>query len=370
MARKKIAVNIARQQIFTKGHEYGLLHCTNNYDATISLVGSAFKARDIKNPFTYQERASILDVWYKGRGAAHAIRPLRDQLYNNAKWNQSVQETVNQALAEQWGLTPKDCDITIVGSDRDATTWYLKAFPQWGRDLLDPDPRFVGLAATHLRRRLWEGANPRSWEELPDITKNFLELWAATDAYADMVAEYEWLKSYWEKHNGPYGMVAKTVDATIVQSGHVLVVKRARRPGKNLVAVPGGFVKQHQTMLDALVEEVVEETGLLLAEGKRAKEITKAKLLGSIVAQREFDHPDRDFRGRIFTTNYLIRLDDTQPLPNVSGQLVPMGELGGGVEQETSDAWFMSLDEARSKSHIWYGDHHGMLDTMLGLIRD
>lgn len=369
MARTKIAVNIGRQHIFTKGHEYGLQHCTDNYDATISLVGSAFKARDVKNPFTYEERASILDVWYKNRGAAHAIRPLRDQVYNNAKWIQSVQETVHQTLIDHWDLNPKNCDVTIVGSDRDATTWYLKAFPQWNRDLIDPDPRFIGLAATQLRTQLWEGMSHRYWDEVPDVTKNFLDLWTATDAYRDMIEEYEFLRHYWAQHKGPYGMVAKTVDATIVQSGHVLVVKRAMRPGKNLVAVPGGFVKRHQTMLDALADEIVEETGLLLAEGKRAKDITKAKLLGSIVAQREFDHPDRDFRGRIFTTNYLIRLDDTQPLPQVSGQLVPVGEEHAGA-QETSHAWFMELNEARSQSHIWYGDHHGMLDTMLGLIKD
>lgn len=370
MAKARLAVHIGRQHIFTKGHEYGLRHCTEKYDGTIMLVGSAFKARDIKNPFTYEERAALLDVWFQDRRAPHAILPLRDQLYNNAKWIQSVQEAVNKAVKERFGLRPDQAQITLVGSDRDASTWYLKAFPQWGRDLIEPDPRFIGLAATQLRNRMWEGLDHRGWDEIPDLTKNVLDLWRATHHYADLVEEYEFLRHYWAQHKGAYPQVAKTVDATIVQSGHVLVIRRAMRPGKNLVAVPGGFVKDNQTMLEALAEEIVEESGLLLAEGKRAREITKAKLLGSIVAQREFDHPDRDFRCRMYTTNYLIRLDDTMPLPEVKGQKVPVGEFGGGVLQETSDAWFMPLDEARSQSHIWYGDHHPMLDTMLGLIKD
>ncbi|MCR2346213.1 NUDIX domain-containing protein, partial [Salmonella enterica] len=65
-----------------------------------------------------------------------------------------------------------------------------------------------------------------------------------------------------------------TSDACIIQSGHVLVIRRGALPGKGLIALPGGFVKSKQTLLMAAIIEAIEETGLKLADGKRWKEIT------------------------------------------------------------------------------------------------
>jgi len=364
--KTKVAVYIGRMQLHHLGHDYVLQHCVKNYDVTVVLVGSAFKARDIKNPFTYQERASILDVWFKDLRAAHFILPLKDQTYNNPKWIQSVQEAVNTAT-QQLGLSMNQVDVTIVGSDRDNSTWYLKAFPQWNRDLIDQNPNFLGLAATQLRERLWMGVDHSDWSEISDLTKSFLSLWKGSDSYADLVEDYDWLRRYWAQWKGPHAPVFKTVDATVIQSGHVLTITRAMRPGKGQVAVPGGFVKPHQTLLDAVIEELIDETGIRLAEGKRWREITEQTLIGSIVAQREFDAPDRDMRGRMFTTNFLFQLDDTKPLPEVSGQLVPVGDEHAG-QQETVSADWRPISSARAQSEMWYGDHHGMFDTMLGLV--
>jgi bifunctional NMN adenylyltransferase/nudix hydrolase len=93
-------------------------------------------------------------------------------------------------------------------------------------------------------------------------------------------------------------------------------------------------------------------------------------LMGAIKESRNFDHPQRSLRGRTFTTNFLFRLDDTKPLPHVSGQYVPIGEPGGGVDIETSNAFWMPISEARARTHIWFEDHHAQQDTMLGLIKD
>lgn len=368
--RIKIAVHIARQQIFTKGHEYGLRHCIDNYDLTVVLVGSAFKAPDIDDPFTFQNRAAILDVWFGEQGnPQHAILPLKDQPYNDSKWMQSVQELVAQAVQDKFGIRHNEVDISIVGADRDASTWYLKAFPQWKLDLIPPHPDYMGLSATQMRKRLFEGLDHRDWPEIPLITKSFLDMWRSTDVYRTLVEEYDFIRHYRAQWRGPHEPAFKTVDATVIQSGHVLVVERALLPGKGLIAEPGGFVKPHQRLEDAVIDELMGETGLLLTEGKNAVEITQRMLKGAIQAIREFDHPKHDLRGRFFTTNFLFRLDDTKPLPKVNGQFIPLDEPGGGKIVETKRAFWMPISDARRDSHIWYGKHHGMLDTMLGLVR-
>ncbi|GAB1718178.1 MAG: NUDIX hydrolase [Nitrobacter sp.] len=52
------------------------------------------------------------------------------------------------------------------------------------------------------------------------------------------------------------------VSAAIFRDGKVLLVRRARPPGKGLHSLPGGRVEFGETMTTALHREVAEETGL------------------------------------------------------------------------------------------------------------
>jgi 8-oxo-dGTP diphosphatase len=54
------------------------------------------------------------------------------------------------------------------------------------------------------------------------------------------------------------------VSAAIVRAGQVLVVRRAREPAKGLFSLPGGVVEIGETLTQALVREVREETNLLV----------------------------------------------------------------------------------------------------------
>jgi ADP-ribose pyrophosphatase YjhB (NUDIX family) len=55
------------------------------------------------------------------------------------------------------------------------------------------------------------------------------------------------------------------VSAAIVRDGKVLVVQRARPPAGGLFSLPGGVVEIGETLTEALVREVREETGLVIA---------------------------------------------------------------------------------------------------------
>jgi ADP-ribose pyrophosphatase YjhB (NUDIX family) len=52
------------------------------------------------------------------------------------------------------------------------------------------------------------------------------------------------------------------VSAAVIRDGKVLVVRRARKPAQNLYSLPGGAVELGETMHDAILREVREETQL------------------------------------------------------------------------------------------------------------
>jgi ADP-ribose pyrophosphatase YjhB (NUDIX family) len=52
------------------------------------------------------------------------------------------------------------------------------------------------------------------------------------------------------------------VSAAIVRDGRILLVRRARAPGRGLYSLPGGVVEAGETLHQAVVREVYEETGL------------------------------------------------------------------------------------------------------------
>lgn len=389
MAIKDVTVYIGRFNPFHLGHAYVLEQALKTSKLVIVLIGSAGQARSPKNPFTFNERKEMIESWQvsarvgfdpKSALTNLVILPVRDVASNNL-WIKSVQHTVKAAItqfcrARETILT----DVFITGSDRDDSTWYLNAFPQWKQDLvsaLGHEPgRRADLSATSVREVLYtsdlcEGSIESLENKLPFTTRQFIRRFIEKNpAELDRLrVEYAFIqksKKAWEA--APYPVTFNTADAVIIQSGHVLVVRRGNQPGLGLLALPGGYVNQKERIKDAAIREAVEETGIKLAEGKKADEITERMLRGAIRDYEIFDDPGRSERGRIITVAYLIRLDDEKPLPKVAGQNVPYYESNGKEEVETLEAFWLPLDRALEETHLWFEDHHQILSWAVSQI--
>lgn len=57
------------------------------------------------------------------------------------------------------------------------------------------------------------------------------------------------------------------VGALVIKNGKVLLVKRDRQPAKDQWAVPGGKVNLGETLQQAAVREIFEETGISIIPG-------------------------------------------------------------------------------------------------------
>jgi bifunctional NMN adenylyltransferase/nudix hydrolase len=161
---------------------------------------------------------------------------------------------------------------------------------------------------------------------MPSSVQAQLADFLTTDGYHTVKAEQDFAKKYQQAWaSAPYAPTFVTVDAVVVQSGHVLLVQRKAHPGKGLWALPGGFLDQGEKLIDACIRELREETRL---------KVPTPVLKGSIKNQQVFDDPYRSARGRTITQAFYIELEPNKELPKVKGsddakyaRWVPMAEL-------------------------------------------
>lgn len=129
------------------------------------------------------------------------------------------------------------------------------------------------------------------------------------------------------------------VGAVVLHADCVLLVRRAKAPLEGEWSLPGGAVELGETLEEAIVREVAEETGLTVEP---------------IQVLKAFDHIDRDSGGRIRFHYVLVDfLCSVQPGSDDGGQEKRNGgaEAGDGALQagsDVSDARWVPLDGLRT----------------------
>jgi len=321
MSMFKYCVCIGRFQPFHNAHHELVKEALNHGEIVLIVIGSAYKARNIQNPWTAEEREEMIRSALTDEEKARVkFFYVRDYFYTNNRWLTEVQRIISEATD---GVD--DDQICDIGE----TSW----FPQW---------KFIKmrkldhmLRATDIRRLYFTHDNAYKANVSTPVAI-YLETFKTTPAFKTLKEEYEHIKNYRASWDGaPFPPTFVTVDCIVIRSGHVLVVRRKGSPGRGLIALPGGFLNQKETIREGALRELKEETGI---------KVSKELLDSSIIEEKVFDYPERSLRGRTITHAFLIDLGGG-PLPIVKGS------------GDTDKAWWMSLSDLATREAEFFEDH-------------
>jgi bifunctional NMN adenylyltransferase/nudix hydrolase len=343
-------VFVGRFSPFHLGHKAVIDAALEKAKEVIVVVGSSFAARNIRNPFTFEERKAMIKSVYSQDCVK--VVPVADYPYDDNKWIAAVQNVVHGAIATSgWKDYPPK--IGLIGHEKDGTSYYLKIFPTWDNVSV---PNVDGINATDVRVKMFDfgvyrGVAPCEPDLVPEETKYVIDDIVREHAHKEwgrLVQEYQMIQKYKEAWKAaPFPPTFMTVDAVVVQSGHVLVVKRGAMPGKGLWALPGGFLNQDEKMLDGAIRELKEETKI---------KVPVPVLKGSIKSSHTFDAPHRSQRGRTITQAFFIDLGFDDKLPKVKGS------------DDAEHATWMSLNEVVKQRDRFFEDHVNIIDFFVPIL--
>lgn len=344
---------IGRFQPFHQGHLSVVRQGLSEAERVIVLIGSAHRPRNIRDPWTFEERAEMIRSAVGQQDAERVIAaPLMDVLYNDELWVRNVHATVQGLVTAHHAARHREPSIGLIGHSKDHSSYYLKLFPCW-------DSVMAGsldeLNATRIREALFSPDDDQAGVAylnsatgtavLPPPVNRQLLSFVEGEAYRHIRQEQAFITDYkagWA--HAPYAPTFVTVDAVVVQSGHVLLITRKAFPGKGQLALPGGFIQADERLAEAMLRELREETRL---------KVPGPVLKGSIRRQEVFDNPYRSTRGRTITHAFYVELSPDTNLPKVKG---------GDDARHAQWLPLASLDPRRM-----YEDHYDIIQEMVGL---
>lgn len=347
MKKYDVLVYIGRFSPVHNGHIETIKLAAKLCKKLIIIIGSSHGPRTIKNPWTYEERTNFIydavdhindiDV----DSIELATVPVVDYMYNDERWATNIQNIVNR------GSIGHNGKIGIIGHEKDESSFYLDMFPQWEKHLINAfktDDTVIN--GTDIRNAFFNGQIEKYVDYLPYPV--YLDLYTKYNypSFVELRTEKLYIDDYKQQFSKlPYPPIFVTTDAVVVQSGHVLMVKRRSYPGKGLWALPGGFVNAEtdRSLVHAMLRELREETKL---------KVPDKVLEGSIVNNRVFDAVGRSLRGRTITHAYYIKLKDGK-LPAVKGS------------DDAEKAKFVPLNEIKREN--CFEDHYEIISYFTGI---
>ncbi|MEQ8308074.1 MAG: bifunctional nicotinamide-nucleotide adenylyltransferase/Nudix hydroxylase [Hoeflea sp.] len=346
---------IGRFQPLHVGHQRVIDAALETAKNVIVLVGSASSARSVRNPFTFEERKKMISQTYPSETGYEKrlhILPLDDTSSDN-RWKEQVQRQVSRVIeldidAKLHGHASRQ--VGLIGYAKDHSTYYLRMFPQWGSVSVPPEG--MPLSATDIRHAYFKQMPEIHSRWLSEPVVNFMEEFTRSVDYVTIQTDAAYIRVYkksWE--TAPFPPVFVTVDSLCVQSGHVLLVQRGGQPGKDLWALPGGFINVDEPLIDSAVRELREETQIEDHIGR----IPPAKIKNFIREDltKVFDDPHRSSRGRTITHVFFYEFPDQKDLFKVT------------AADDAKDTRWVPFGELRQSE--MFEDHYLILEDMLNL---
>jgi len=331
-----LAVVIGRFQPVHLGHMKLFTAAGKIAKHRLILVGSSWIARDIKNPFSYDERVAMIERAVTPLDKVFHYAPIVDDLYNDQRWVAEVQQAINKEL---WPFikTKQEARVVIVGHYKDESSYYLNMFPQYDFHEIK-QAHFT--SGTEVRQQLFY--SQASIDDLvPPLVNQYINDWKDrfSDIYKSLCEEWKFLNDYKSQFASlKYPPIFVTTDAVVICDGHILLVKRRSHPGKGLWALPGGFLGQNETIEHSMIRELVEETQLA------SEEVLESCLKSTHV----FDAPGRSLRGRTITHAGLFLLMSPGHLPYIKGS------------DDAEVAKWVPISDFYNMSEQLFEDHHSI----------
>lgn len=351
MEKYDVAIYIGRFQPFHNGH-LEVIKTTLDQIAKrcIVLIGSASGPPSFKNPFTYQERAFMIRGALDDLMERVTVYPVDDFFYDEKLWALTVKNIVNQDAGNR-------STKVLVGHYRDDSSYYLRQFTDWKfRSVTQVGD--LKLSSTQIRTEMIKNPSsaPREWgdkelgnydwkNKIPSfVARWLLSDYTKTERFKDVCDEYHYAENYkaqWAK--APYPPTFITADCVVCVCRHIALVKRGGPLGRNLWALPGGFVKSNEACSETAKRELMEETGLRIDEDDiREYEI--------------FDFPNRSLRGRTITIGYYAT-------PALAATSHSLPDLFAG--DDAVDARWFSVAAIYNMREQLFEDHFHIIDHFL-----
>lgn len=339
MSNKKYQtlVLIGRFQPFHNAHLEIVKRATALCEQLLIITGSAKQPRTYKNPFTSWERRNMIKAATSGLSIQIYVEENTDTIYNDQAWAVRIQSIVSQYHIA-------GTKTGIIGHKKDESSFYLDMFPQWEYENVE---EIEPLSAVNIRDLYFKRDVNMNFIRavVPETTFNFLDNFRAGSEYEQIIREREFVENYKKQYASlPYPPIFSTADSVVIQSGHVLMIRRRAEPGRGLWALPGGYVNANtdKSVEDAALRELKEETGI---------KVPVPVLRGNIKESKVFDAIDRSPRGRIITHCFKIVLPDGD-LPRVKG-----------MDDAEKARW---CPIAEVKSEECFEDHYEMIQWAVG----
>lgn len=353
-----VLVFVGRFQPLHRGHQAVIRAALAHARHVLVLVGSANSARTLRNPFSYDERQRMIVDAIPELAIASSeipvnarviVRPVGDHLYNDSAWMREVQQQVTDVIANAIPPLPGKPRVGLIGHSKDRSSYYLTIFPNY--EAIDvagvSDVSGSLVNATEIRNAIFtalEDGVPLPLDEVPQATAALIAQIVRTAPLQAIIDEHTFVKSYRERwSSAPFPPTFMTVDAVVQQAGHILMVVRNEQPGRGMLALPGGFLAQHETLLDGALRELNEETQI---------DVPRRVLLGALRFERTFDDPHRSSRGRTITHAFRFDLSEKK-LPRVKGG------------DDAAEARWVPLSQLRPEQ--CFEDHAHIVQAMLGV---
>lgn len=357
-----LALYGGRFQGVTDPHLKNYRTALDHGDHGVLLIGSHNQSRDLRNPFTSEERIGMWRECLTPDELKRTTFICQEDVGNRVRWSSAVQTKVSR-IADERGI--KNPSVAIIGHRKDGTSEYLDDFEAY--DLIE-QPNIDGISASDVRDEFFRiGETPyfEKWLErqkamVPQGTIAFLDRFFETDHYAKLAIEAKKLDDYMGKWESvPFPVIFNTADAIILCGSKILMVRRKGHPGKGYWALPGGFVEHRQTVFDAALDETFQESKL---------DVSRQTLANAFVGMFVQDDPYRSTRGRTITFAHVFRLvmkAKGRTAAERHASLKPP-RVKGGDDAELA-GWF-EIDEVRAMRAQIFEDHAIMIDKALDML--